>query len=98
MAETLTVFLSIQDPLGDETEEALEEAFVDLEVDLGGIGEVEGWDADADGVVLHLLADEPERVIALLVATLHALDVQPPSKLVASDPTNGSTLYERSLG
>lgn len=97
MAEALTVFLSIQDPLGDETEGAIEEAFGDLEVSSGGIGEVVGWDADADGVQLHLLADDPERVIALVVETLHRLDVQPPSKLVATDPTTGATLYERSL-
>lgn len=98
MAEALTVFLSIQDPLDDATEDALEEAFVDLEVNLGGVGELMGWDADADGVQLHLLADEPERVIAILLETLRTLDVRPPSKLVASDPTNGATLYERSLG
>lgn len=94
----LTAFLSIQDPLDVETEDAIEEAFSDLEVSLGGVGEVVGWDADADGVQLHLLADEPECVIAILVETLHTLDLQPPSKLVASDPTNGATLYERSLG
>ena len=97
MAEALTAFLSIQDPLGDETEAAIEDAFGDLEVNLGGIGEVVGWDADAEGVQLHLLADEPERVIAVLVDTLHRLDVQPPSPLVASDPTTGTRLYERSL-
>jgi hypothetical protein len=48
-------------------------------------------------VRLHLEADEPERVIAVLVETLRRLDVRPPSKLVASDPMTGETLYERSL-
>jgi hypothetical protein len=98
VAEALTAFLSTQDPLHDETEDALDEAFSDLEVNLSGVGELEGWDVDADGVQLHLLADEPERAIAILVETLHRLDVQPPSRLVASDPTNGTTLYERYLG
>ena len=70
MAEALTAFLSIQNPLGDETEDAIQEAFDDLEVSLGGVGELVGWDADADGVQLHLLADAPERVIALVVGTL----------------------------
>jgi hypothetical protein len=65
---------------------------------LGGIGEVVGWDANAEGVQLHLLADEPERVFAVLIETLHTLDVQQPSTLVASDPASGATLYERSLG
>ena len=97
MAEALTIFLTIEDPLGDETENAVEEAFDDLDVRLGGIGEVVGWDAAAEGLQLHLLAEEPERVIAELPETLHALDVQPPSKLVASDPASGDTLYERSL-
>ena len=97
MAEALTAFLSIQDPLDDGTEDAIEEAFDDLGVSLGGIGEIVGWDADAEGVQLHLVADEPEPVIALLVDTLHRLRVQPPSRLVASDPTNGARLYERSL-
>jgi len=97
VAEALTVLLSIQDPLDDETEEAIEEAFDDLGVDLGGIGEVVGWDADADGVQLHLMADEPERVIAVLVDALPRLQVQPPSRLIASDPTSGATLYERPL-
>ena len=98
MTEALTTFLSIQDPLADEIEDALEAAFGDLEVSLGGIGELVGWDVDADGVQLHVLADEPERVIALLVETLRALEVQSPSKLVASDPDDGTTLYERALG
>jgi len=98
VTEALTTFLSIQDPLDDETEDALEDTFGDLEVSLGGIGELVGWDADADGVRLHLLADEPERVIALLVETLRTLQVEPPSRLVASDPDDGTTLYERSLG
>lgn len=93
----MTAFLSILDPLGDETERAIDEAFYDLEVRLGGIGEVVGWDAYADGVQLHLSADEPERVIAVLIETLQALDVRPPSKLVASDRASGAILYERSL-
>jgi hypothetical protein len=97
VAEALTIFMTVQDPLGDETENAIEEAFDDLEVRIGGIGEVVGWDADADGLQLHLVAEEPERVIALLSETLHALDAKPPSKLVASDLASGDTLYERSL-
>jgi hypothetical protein len=98
VTEALTAFLSIPDPLADETEDALDEVFGDLEVDLGGIGEVIGWDANADRVRLALRADEPERVIAVLVATLRRLDVRPPSRLVASDATTGATVYERSLG
>jgi hypothetical protein len=43
MAEALTVFLTVQHPLGDETENAFEEAFDDLDLRLGGIGEVVGW-------------------------------------------------------
>jgi hypothetical protein len=35
VAEVLTAFLCIQDPLHDETEEAIEAAFDDLEVSLG---------------------------------------------------------------
>jgi hypothetical protein len=97
VAEALTAFLSIEDPLHDETEDALEEAFGDLEVNVGGIGELVGWDVDADGVQVHLLADEPERVIAVLVETLHALGARPPTKLVASDPASGTPLYERWL-
>ena len=98
MAEALTVFLTVEDPLGDETENAFEEGFDDLDLQLSGIGEVVGWDASADGLQLHLMAAEPERVIAVLTETLHALDVvQPPSRLVSSDPASGHTLYERSL-
>jgi hypothetical protein len=97
VAEALTAFLAIQDPLSDETDEAITTAFEDLELTLGGIGEVVGWDAAADGVQLHLLADEPERVTPLLIQTLRTLDVQPPSKLVAMDPASGATLYERSI-
>jgi hypothetical protein len=97
MAEALLVFLTVEDPLGDETENAIEEAFGDLDWRLGGIGEVVGWDAAAEGLQLHLMAEEPERVIAVLAETLRALDVRPPSKLVASDPASGETLYERSL-
>jgi hypothetical protein len=97
VAEAMTAFLSISDPLTDETEEELDEVLGELEVDVGGIGEVVGWDVDAEGVRLHLEADEPERVIAVLVETLRRLDVRPPSKLVASDPMSGETLYERSL-
>ena len=96
MAEALTAFLSIRDALGDE-EEAIRAAFDNLGWKLSGIGEVVGWDADVDGVQLHLLADEPQRVIPLVMETLHALDVPPPSKLVATDPATGATLYERSL-
>ena len=44
-----------------------------------------------------MLADPPDRVIPLLVATLEALGAQPPSRLVASDPETGDTLYERAL-
>jgi hypothetical protein len=36
------------------TENAVEEAFDDLELRLGGIGEVVGWDAGAEGIQLHL--------------------------------------------
>jgi hypothetical protein len=36
--------------------------FGDLEVDLGGIGGVPGWDIDADGVRLYLDADETRRM------------------------------------
>jgi hypothetical protein len=97
VSEALTAFLSIENPLHDETEAAIEAAFDDLEVSLGGIGELVGWDADADRVELRLVADEPERVIALLVETLRTVDVQPPSRLVASDPANGTKLYERNL-
>jgi hypothetical protein len=97
MAEALTAFLSIPDPLGDETEEAIEEAFDNLDWRLSGIGEVVGWDADSKGLQLHLLADEPQRVIPLLIEVLHALDVPPPWKLVATDRATGATLYERSL-
>jgi hypothetical protein len=34
----------------------------------------------------------------VLVETLRTLDVQQPSRLVASDPDDGTTLYERSFG
>jgi hypothetical protein len=44
MTEALTVFPTVQDP-GDETENAVEEAFDDLGLRLGGIGEVVGWEA-----------------------------------------------------
>ena len=74
---------SIRDPLDDAIEDAIEEDFDELEVNLGGIGEIVGWDADADGVQLH--SDEPERVIALLVDTLHRLPVQTPSRLISGD-------------
>ena len=97
MTEALTAFLSIEDPLLDETEEALEEALGDLEVDVGGIGELVGWDVDADGVQVHLLAEEPERVIAVLAEALPALGARPPTKLVASDPASGAALYKRLL-
>jgi hypothetical protein len=97
VAEVLTAFVSISQPLEEETDEAMTAAFEDLEVGLGGIGEVIGWDAAADGVQLHVLADEPKRVIALMIGTLRTLDVQPPTRLVASDPASGATLYERSL-
>jgi hypothetical protein len=97
VAEALTAFLSIPDPLGDETEEAIQEAFDDLDGRLSGIGEVVGWDADSKGLQLHLLADEPQRVIPLLIEAVQALDMPPPSKLVATDPATGATLYERSL-
>jgi hypothetical protein len=98
VAEALTAFLAIPDPLGDETqEEAIEEAFGNLDWRLSGIGEVVGWDADIDGLQLHLLAEEPQRVIPLLLEALHALDVPRASKLVATDPATGAILYERSL-
>jgi hypothetical protein len=98
VAEALTVFLSIPDPpLGDRTEEVIQEAFDNLDWRVSGIGEVVGWDADVKGVQLQLLADEPQRVIPFLIEALHALDVRPPSKLVAADPATGATLYERSL-
>jgi hypothetical protein len=97
VAEALTAFLCIHDPLGDETKQAIEEAFDNLDWRLGGIGEVVGWDADATGVQLQLLADEPQRVIPLLIEALRPLDVPPPSRLVATDPATGATLYERSL-
>jgi hypothetical protein len=97
VAEALTAFLSIPDPLGDETDEATKEAFDNLDGRLTGIGEVVGWDADVKGLQLHLLADEPQRVIPLLIEALHALDVPPPSKLVVTDPATGAILYERSL-
>jgi hypothetical protein len=97
VAEALTAFLSIPDPLGDETREAIQEGFDNLDWRLSGIGEVVGWDADVEGLQLHLLADEPRRVIPLLIEALHALDVAPTSKLVATDPATGAILYERSL-
>jgi hypothetical protein len=97
MAEDLTVFLTVEDPLDDETEDAVDEAFGALEVRLGGIGEAVGWDLSAEGVQLHVIGWEPERVIAELTQTLHALGAQPPSKLVACDRASGDTLYERSL-
>jgi hypothetical protein len=96
VAEALTAFLSIPDALGDE-EEAIRAAFDNLDWKLSGIGEIVGWDADVNGVQLHLLAHEPQRVIPLLVEALHALDLPRPSKLVAADPASGATLYERSL-
>ena len=96
MVEALTAFLSIPDALGDG-EEAIRAAFDNLDWKLSGIGEVVGWDADVNGVQLHMLADEPQRVIPLVMETLHALDVPPPSKLVATDPATGATLYARSL-
>jgi hypothetical protein len=97
VAEALTAFLSIPDPLGGETDEAIHDAFDELDRRLSGIGEVVGWDADVEGVQLYLLADEPPRVIRLLIEALRALDVAPPSRLVATDPATGATLYERSL-
>jgi hypothetical protein len=97
VAEALTAFLFIPDPLGDETKDVLEEAFDSLDWRLSGIGEVVGWDADVNGLQLHLLADEPQRVIQLLIEALYALDVPPPTKLVATNPATGSTLYERFL-
>jgi hypothetical protein len=97
VAQALTAFLSVPDPLGDETEEAIQAAFDNLDWRLTGIGEAVGWDADVKGLEMHLLADEPQRVIPLLIEALQALDVLPPSKLVATDPATGATLYERSL-
>jgi hypothetical protein len=61
VAEALTAFLSIPDPLGDETKDAIQEAFDDLDWRLSGLGEFVGSDADVNGVELHLLADEPQR-------------------------------------
>lgn len=49
VAEALTALLSIPDPLGDETKEAIEEAFDELDGKLSAIGEVVGWDADIEG-------------------------------------------------
>jgi hypothetical protein len=95
--EQLTAFLTLEDPLSDETEAAIEAAYADLEVDVGGIGEAFGWDADGDGVQLHLLAEEPERVIAVLAGTIAALGARPPARVVATDPATGVTLYEREL-
>jgi hypothetical protein len=97
VAEALTAFLSIPGALGDETRKAIQQAFGHLDWRLSGIGEVVGWDAEANGLELHLLADEPQRVIPLLMEALDALDVAPTSKLVATDPATGATLYERSL-
>jgi hypothetical protein len=97
VAEALTAFLSIPAPLGDETEEAIEEAFDELDWRLSGIGEVVGWDVDVKALQLHLMADEPPRVIPLLIEALRALEVPPPWKLVATNPATGATLYERSL-
>jgi hypothetical protein len=97
MAEALTAFLSIPAPLGDETAEAIEKAFDELDWRLSGIGEVVGWDTDVKALQLHVLADDPTRVIPLLIEALHALDVPQPSKLVATDPATGAILYERSL-
>jgi hypothetical protein len=97
VAEALIAFLSIPDPLADETEDELDEVFGDLEVDVGGIGEVTGWCVDADGVRLFLAAQEPARVIRALIETVRRLDVRPPSKLVANDPDSGAKLYEQTL-
>ena len=97
VAEALTASLSIPDPLGDETEQAVQEAFDNLDGRLSGIGEVVGWDADVRGLQLHLLADEPRRVVPLLIEALQAFGVPGPWKLVATDPATGGTLYERSV-
>jgi hypothetical protein len=97
VAEGLTALLSIPDPLRDEKKEAIEEAFDELDWKLSGVGEVVGWDADVEGVQLHLLANEPQRVIPLLIDALHALDVPRPWKLVATDTATGAALYERDL-
>jgi uncharacterized protein YuzE len=95
VAEALTAYLSIADPLADETGDELDDVFGDLEVDLGGIGEVIGWDVHADGARLHLAAEEPARVIAVLVPALRKLPVASPWRLVASDPETSEELYER---
>ena len=97
VAEDLTALLSIPDPLRDEKKEAIEEAFDELDWRLSGIGEVVGWDAAVEGVQLHLLANEPQRVIPVLIEALHALDVPRPWKLVATDTATGAALYERHL-
>jgi hypothetical protein len=97
VAEALTALLSVPDPLEDETTEEIQEAFDKLDWKLSGIGEVVGWDADIQGVQLHLLAHEPQRVIPLVIEALRALDAPRPWKLVATDPATSATLYERSL-
>jgi hypothetical protein len=97
VAEAFTLFLEITDALADEREEALGEVFDDLNRNLMGIGEVVGWDADATGVQLLLLAEQPERVFATTVAKLRTLGAKPPWRLVAVDPVTGTTLYKRFL-
>lgn len=85
------------DALADDTTEAVDEAFENLDADLMGIGEVVGWDADLEGVQLHVWAEEPERVIAIILAALRTLGTKPPWRLVAADPKTGTILYERAL-
>jgi hypothetical protein len=93
VSEVLTAFLSVALPFNEE----VDEVFQRLDGKLGGIGQMIGWDASPEELRLHVLADEPERAIALLAETLRELPVQPPTKLVARDPDSGAPLYERSL-
>jgi hypothetical protein len=78
VAEALTLLLTMTDALAEDTEAALDTAFEDLDASLMGIGEVVGWDTDSNGVQLHASAEEPERVITTIVASMRGAWPQTP--------------------